>query len=197
MNNLEPFGTSLLSRCLYFYGVKKQIGKLILKRTSESKRKKKGFTFNNAQYVGLIGLIVKESDYSELVQRMFDIRANHGVRNVIGIGFVDYSRKKTPVFVKEQKDLILFFKDDVNWKNMPSALIIDQCKQKFDLLLDVFGEECTPLEFLWRFIPASLKVSHETYPTADFADLLAQVIPENKKVVFKAYEELLTKYDLK
>ncbi|MGB0424899.1 MAG: DUF6913 domain-containing protein [Flavobacteriales bacterium] len=198
MNNLELIRWCILSRCLYFYPVKKQIGKLILKRTPEAERKRKGFTLNNAQNVALIGLIENEMDYSNFVQKIVDVRSNHGVKNVTGIAYVAFKDKNKPSYInEEQRDLLVFFKSDLNWKSFPSGEIQKQCNQSFDLLLDLFGKECTPLEYLWRTIPASLKVSHQAFPTAEYADLLANSPSKEPTEVFIAYEELLTKYDLK
>jgi len=177
--------------------VKRQIGKLILKRTNESDRIRKGFTLNNAQNVALVGIIEDERGYNDFVQRVLDVRSNHGVRSVKGIGFVNFSAKKAPDYIKQHRDLLLFLKSDLSWKNLPSGTVQKKCDQAFDLLLDVFGKECVPLEFLWRTIPASLKVSHVDYPTAEFSDLLANGDIGHPQQVFKAYEELLTKYDLK
>ena len=177
--------------------MKKHIGKLILKRTPEAERKRKGYTLNNAQNVALIGLIENELDYSKFVQRIVDVRSNHGVKNVTGIAYAAFKEKSKPAYIDENRDLYMFYKKDLNWKSFPSGMVQKQSHQAFDLLLDLFGKECTPLEYLWRTIPASLKVSHQAYPTAEYADLLANSPSKEPNEVFLAYEELLTKYDLK
>lgn len=178
--------------------MKTKLGQFFLDRTKSTSRKRKGISLHTAKEVWVFGIVQNETDLKELKGITSKLRGDHGVREVKLITYAPFSKKSIPEWYERDAEHIAVAKKDLNWKGLPDLDWQDLKSEKPELFLDLIKESSVPLEWLWKIIPAQMKVTTEKSSLAVDADLLltcAEQVSLNE--VFKGYEEILTKYNLK
>lgn len=173
-------------------------GRYVLNKKPTVNRRKKGSTFHEANSVGLLYLDKDEAHYKKIKSIVSDLHGEYGIKNVMALGFVNQKKKHLPIYQLKKLEYTFLCKDDLKWNRLPNAEARTFLNQEFDLLLDFFQDENLPLEYLWHRSKAKMKVSTSNSVCAESADLIG--IAEDKREVsalFKKYQTLLTKYNLK
>ncbi len=173
-------------------------GRYVLNKKPEIVRKKKGVTLNEANSIGLLYLDKDEAHYKNIKAVVADLHGEYGVKSVMAMGFVNQKTKHLPIYQLKKLEYTFLCKDDLKWNRLPNAEAKSFLNQEFDLLLDFFQEENLPLEYLWHRSKAKMKVATSTSVCAESADLIG-ITDQHQSVaaLFKKYQTLLTKYNLK
>lgn len=173
-------------------------GRYVLNKKPAVDRKRKGATLNEANNVGLLYLDKDEAHYKKIKSIVSDLHGEYGIKSVMALGFVNQKKKHLPIYQLKKLEYTFLCKDDLKWNRLPNAEARPFLNQEFDLLLDFFQEENLPLEYLWHRSKAKMKVSTSNSVCAESADLIG--ISDDKgevSALFKKYQTLLTKYNLK
>ena len=178
--------------------MKRKLGQFFLARTKSTSRKRKGISLHTAKEVWIFGLVRNQEDLTELKDLIQRLRGDHGVREVKLFSYAAFGKKSTPEWYESTRDHLALAKKDLNWKGLPDETWKQIQGVQPELLLDLMKESSIPLQWLWKLIPAQMKVTTEKSNLSSDADLLltcTEGVTLNE--VFVGYEEILTKYDLK
>ena len=158
-------------------------------------RSKKGVVLPEAKSVVILTSIAKESDLKEAKGYAKSLKDQFGVPEVTILNFSPVSQKKMPEFLLKS-DVTNINKQHMNWQGLLSSNHLP--KEKWDLALEVSGSQHLAYLQLWRDLQAGMKVSHVSFDSAEYADLIyhSDQTTQTRKV-FEGYVELLTKYNLK
>ena len=178
--------------------MKTNLGRFFLARIKSPSRKRKGVSLHTAKEVWVVGLIRNMDEQIELHEVMDRLRGYHGVREVKLITFAGFTKKTRPEWYVSSREHIAIAKHNLNWKGLPEEFRKDLSKAQPELLLDLIKERSTPLEWVWKMIPAQMKVTTEKSNLSSDSDLLLTCDKVSSlSEVFAGYEEILTKYNLK
>jgi hypothetical protein len=176
----------------------KMLGRYLLDKKPAAKRKKKGCTFNEANSVAILYHDKGEDHFKKIKSIVADLHGEYGIKSVLAMGFVDQKKKAVPIYQLKKLEYTYLCKDDLKWNKLPNHEANQFMNQEFDLLLDLFQEEHLALEYLWKGSKAKMKVSTNSSVCAATADLIAATEKQTDiKSIFKTYQNLLTKYNLK
>lgn len=176
----------------------KMLGRYLLDKMPAANRMKKGCTFNEANSVGILYRDKDEEHFKKIKSIVADLHGEYGIKSVLAMGFVDQKKKALPIYQFKKLEYTFLCKDDLRWNKLPNQEADQFIKKEFDLLLDLFQEENLALEYLWRGSKAKMKVSTNSSVCASTADLIAATKKQTElKSIFKTYQNLLTKYNLK
>ena len=132
--------------------------KLIFRKKFAKVDKPRDFIgFGKAKTIGIIYNATLEENI-QLVQQFATWLHNSG-KKVETLGYINL--KKSEDILDKHKDLDFILKSDVNWYHKPKTFASSRfIKNKYDILINIYIEECLPLQYMSAFSDAKFRVGH-------------------------------------
>ncbi|MDR0695127.1 MAG: hypothetical protein LBF81_07510 [Prevotellaceae bacterium] len=177
-----------------FGGVKRSIGRRILKKQRKYQQCKRQFhNFNTAKSVGILYLYnpTTENDIQMLVRFLTE-------RN-IKVQLLAYSPEPAPPqsFITTVNKR-LFHKDQLNWFGKPVTGEVDNfIRSPFDILIDFSHSLCYPMQYVATLSHAQMRVGKIAYPDNPYEFILTVPEQGNNKLFIEQLKHYLLSIQIK
>jgi hypothetical protein len=151
-------------------GIKKYLANRDLKRLRKEMRIKKVLNYHQAKEIGILYHSDNESTFV-LVKHFIDyLMTEHGIRNVIALGFVD--EKEPPFYHSHVLHHDYFTAKEIGWRGKPNCQAVESFVAKdLDILIDLSRSGVIPLQYILEMSKARFKVGRQL-DTASYDMLL-------------------------
>lgn len=158
----------------FFDQIKNALSKSFLDTSPQENRKVKVTNFSQATSVGLIYKEKSESFYILVKQYVQYLKAEHGIRDVLAMAYVE--DKHIPYWQVQKLEFEFFSKKDLDWRLKPTSMELDNFIAKdFDILIDLTLEPSPPLMYVLGKSRARFKVGAWSPRKVEILDLLVDL----------------------
>lgn len=151
--------------------IKQRAGQYFLEKEDVS-RNRRGSNFSQARSVLILYLDEGESHYKKVKNYVKYLKEEHGMREVMALGFVDLPEKDLPVYQKHQLEIEFFSRSDLNWYMKPQGAFEKHLEKDYDILVDLVFEPSLPMAFALAMSKAKMKVGKSGSPGESQCDLV-------------------------
>ena len=155
-----------------FDGIKRSLAMRAMPKAINRDRRQSVSNYNTARSIGIIYREKGESFYILVKQFVKYLRAEHGVREVKALAYVDEPRA-IPYYHKHKLRFDFFTPKDVNFQYDPTGDHVKNFEDNdFDILIDLEQETCYPLRFVLARSAARMKVGLYQPEWEEYYDLM-------------------------
>ena len=152
--------------------IKQAAGARFLRQEAEPQRERKGSNFNSAQRIGILYLDQDEPYFNKVRNYAKYLKDEFDIKSVIALGFVDEVNKKLPIWQLQKLELNYFTREDLNWHYKPILNVQKFVSEDFDMLIDLSGGNCVPLNYVLKESKAKMKVGLKGSKCERYCDFL-------------------------
>lgn len=158
--------------------VRERLSKYFLDVSPSSKRRVKLCNFDQATSVGIIYKEKNESFYILVKQYVKHLKAEHGIREVLALAYVD--DKQIPFWQVQKLEFEYFSKSDLDWRLKPTSREVDRFLGKdFDILLDFTLDVVPSLQYVLANSQSQFKVGAWHPQKKDLFDMMVDLNNQN------------------
>ncbi len=152
--------------------IKRKLGEHHLRSIGCSARRKAVSNFSDARSVGLIYREKDESFFILVKQYVKYLKAEHGIREVMALAYID-DKKAVPHYHVHRLKYDYFTKAETDWRFEPKC---DQVKnfvvRDFDILIDLDKEPCLQMRYVLAASKAKFKVGYYDLKHEEMYDMM-------------------------
>lgn len=157
---------------------REKLSRYFLDVSSNSQRRVKLCNFDQATSVGIIYREKSESFYILVKQYVKHLKAEHGIREVLALAYVD--DKQVPFWQVQKLEFEFFSKADLDWRLKPSSMEVDRFLAKdFDILLDFTLDVVPPLHYVLANSQSKFKVGAWHPQKTELFDMMVDINDQN------------------
>lgn len=139
-----------------FAEIRKSLHKFLFKKTYDKIEKPRDFkSFDDAQLIGIIFNATNEQNIETV--RAYAKQLKQWNKDVHVLAFIDKS--KVEELANKYPEIIFISKNEVNWYLKPKKFSTSRfIKNNYDILLNLYIDECIPLQYVSAFSDAKFRV---------------------------------------
>ena len=152
--------------------IRRIFGERLLKTKMSSSRATKVHNFDDARSIAIIYKEKGESFYILVKQYVKYLAAEHGIREVMAMCYIE-DKKMIPYYHVHKLKFDYFTSAELSWRMEPACdQVSNFVKQEFDILIDLEKEPCLPLRFILAESCAAFKVGYYHPDNEPFYDMM-------------------------
>ena len=156
----------------FFDNIKRMFGQRLLKTKLQTPRTSQVHNFGDARSIAIIYKEKGESFYILVKQYVKYLSAEHGIREVMAMCYIE-NKKDIPYYHVHKLKFDYFTSAELTWRMEPNCdQVTNFVKQNFDILIDLEKEPCLPLRFILAESQAAFKVGYYHPDNEPFYDMM-------------------------
>lgn len=177
---------------------RERAGKYFLKKEGLPVRDRKGVNLGNAQSAALLYIDHSEEHFKQIRGYVKQLHEIYGMKRVCALGFVDLPSKQLPVYQAQKLEYMYFTRSDLNWYLKPQVSLMNFLTEPFDVLIDLSGSPCLPMQYILKASHARMKVGSSMAEADGLYDLTVRLDDQEQLVDYwKHLNYYLTKAEFK
>ena len=149
-----------------------EMGRRRLRSEAPPMRNKRVHNFSDTRSIGILYREKGEGFYILVKQYVQYLRAQHGIRDVMALCYID-DKGRVPHYHVHKLKFDYFDRNDVNWRFEPNCQQTSNfINTEYDVVIDLEREPVLPLQFMLARSKAHFKVGYYDAALEDFYDLM-------------------------